>query len=371
MPKRFRQRRSLVPASTTMPARRGLGLPRRAVLRAGAAGLLGGGVVSIAHAASLPAAPPPAAFLPGDPYVETYRQKWALSCEYAATHTALRLLGLDVSEDTMRDLLGQGEDPDETFRGEIQANQNLTDYGVHARGIARLIDLLRAGGHLPGRLQASLLYDFDTIRTALAQGQPVIAWIPLDLRPSSRVAVRLSTGKIVNLVYAEHAVTLRGYDGERVFALDPHDGTTPAYEIDPFLRGMSLFDDPALALGLAPLPPTPTPFPTSEHFPETGITLDGGFYQFYRRMGGRVGLGAPLTPELYEPDVATGADKQVLYTELARMEWYPQTGTFGLGYVGQEYLGEAAAPDPTRRLGSGFGRYVAANGGLRRFGYSV
>src|SRR5688500_6352443 len=118
-----------------MPAR----LARRQVL-ALAAGATGALLRSVAARA---ATPPDTAYIPGDAYVERYQQRWALSCELAATHTALRLLGHHVPEEVMLPLLGRGEDPDETFRGEIQANQTLDNYGVHARGIARLVEHLR------------------------------------------------------------------------------------------------------------------------------------------------------------------------------------------------------------------------------------
>jgi uncharacterized protein YvpB len=345
------------------------------LMTAGAAAALGrlsGGLGSVAHADTAgAAAAPDSAFLPADPQTETYRQKWALSCEYAATHTALRLLGFDVSEDTMRPLAGSGEDPDETFRGEIQANQDLSDYGIHAKGIAKLIERLKAAGHLPDRVETQLLYNLDAVRAAVAQGKPVVVWVPLDLRPSTRVPVRLSTGKVVNLVYAEHALTVRGYDGSRVLALDPHAGASVAYDLQTFQQAMSLFDDPALAIGLKPAVPAVPAVPTSEYFAQTGVTLDGGFYRLYRQLGGRDALGLPLNQEIYEPDAATGADKMVVYSEVARLEWYARIGGFGLGFVGQEYLGPAAAPDPNRRLGGAIARFVAANGGVARFGYSL
>ena len=194
------------------------------------------------------AAPPLTAYIPGDLYVERYKQRWALSCELAALHTALHLLGHHVSEEVMRPLLGRGEDPDETFRGEIQASQTRANYGVHARGIARLMGLLRAERHVPAGLSAHLVRDLDTIRLAISLGHPVVAWLPLGLRSSSRVPTPLSNGKVVNLVYAEHAVTLRGYDGTYFYALEPYNGSTPRYEAAALWRGMSLFDDPALVI---------------------------------------------------------------------------------------------------------------------------
>ncbi|HEV2123238.1 MAG TPA: C39 family peptidase, partial [Chloroflexota bacterium] len=352
---------------------------RRTVIRASSAALAGAlaPVSSPFQRAALAitspvAAAPPTAYIGGDRYVETYKQKWALSCEYAATHTALRLMGHHVTEDVMRALLGRGEDPDETFRGEIQANQTLDDYGVHAKGIARLIELLKARGHLPADMRTRLLYDLESMRQALAAGEPVIGWLPLSLRASSRAPVRLSNGKLVNLVYSEHCVTFRGYDSSRMLTLEPYDGSTPSYEFNALWRGMSLFDDPALAVGYAPAaPPAPPPVPTSETFAESGVTLDGGFYRLYRELGGRETLGAPITPEFHESDGASESGKQVVYTEMARLEWNPTTGTFGLGFVGQDLLGEQAQPDPNRRLGGAISRYFAEQGGLQRFGYSI
>ena len=331
------------------------------------------------------AAAPPTAYIPSDVYPERYHQKWALSCEYAATHTALYLLGHVVPEDTMRAVLGSGEDPDETFRGEIQANQNLTNYGIHARGIARAIELLRAARQVPTTVTVRLLYGADDVRAAIATGHPVVAWIPLDLRDSYRVPVRLSSGKVVNLVPAEHAVTLRGYDGDSFYALDPHAGAQRRYDTAALWRGMSLFDDPALAIGPAegvlsvvdpPAPasapaPAPSPVATSEFFAETGITLEGGFYRAYLDSGARDALGLPITPELTEVDHASGRFKQALYTEAGRLEWLPDTGEFALGFAGHELLAESARPDPNRRLAGAIGQHVSAHGGIARYGYSL
>ena len=287
----------------------------------------------------------------------------------------------------MRPLLGQGEDPDETFRGEIQANQTLVNYGVHARGIVRLVELLRAERHIPADFSAHLLRDLDSIKLAISLGHPVIAWLPLGLRASSRVPTPLPSGKVVNLVYAEHTVTLRGYDGTYFYALEPYNGSAPRYEAWALWHGMTLFDDPAVVISPGPgavaLPEVAAPapmsvpvpaLPASRHFAETGVTLEGGFYHVFTEHGGRDALGLPLTPELSEMDAHSGATKQVVYTELTRLEWYPASGEFGIGFVGQDLLdlqGPPAQPDPARRLGGAIARYVEQHGGVGRFGYSL
>ena len=87
-----------------------------------------------------------------------------------------------------------------------------------------------------------------TKRAALAQRQPVIIWIPLELKPAQRHNVPLSSGKVVHLVDHEHTVPLSGYDSGRFHALDPFDGSTPTYDAASLSQGMSLFDDPLLAI---------------------------------------------------------------------------------------------------------------------------
>jgi len=98
-------RHLLAPVLPTRPPLSGRPLRRRPLL-AGLAGLTGAASASLPVGGALAATPPATAYIPGDAYVERYRQLWALSCELAATHTALRLLGHHVPEEVMRPLLG-------------------------------------------------------------------------------------------------------------------------------------------------------------------------------------------------------------------------------------------------------------------------
>lgn len=234
---------------------------RRALALSGAAPLLAacrsGSAAPVATSTATPGpqvagvqALPPAAALP-DAAAAGYKQAYPLSCEIAALHTALRLLGMDVSEATMRPLLPENEDPDVGFRGDMDANQTLDDYGVHAKGLLALVEALKAKGIVPSTVTGRVVHSVDEMHAAVAQQQPVIAWIPLQLMAAQRVAVTLSTGKVVHLVEHEHAVTLTGYDPGHVMALDPYDGSAPTYDVSAFASATALFDDPGLVVAKA------------------------------------------------------------------------------------------------------------------------
>src|SRR5687767_8121898 len=119
-------------------------------------------------------------------------------------------------------------------------------------------------------------------------------------------------------------VTLRGYDGTYFYVLDPYNGSASRYEAGALWYGMTLFDDPAVVISPGPgaivppevAAPAPMPLPAttvlvSQHFPETGVTLEGRFCRVFAEQGGRAALGLPLTPELSEMDTHSGAPKQV------------------------------------------------------------
>jgi uncharacterized protein YvpB len=192
---------------------------------------------------------PPAVQLPVDADTAAYRQQRALSCEAASLHTALRLIEIDLPEVVISESEPRSEDPDEGFRGNINANQTLDDYGIHARGVLKTMETLKAGGALPKDLRGIVLHTINDVRAAIGRRQPVIVWIPLRLMAAQRVAVTFASGKTGYVVEHEHTVTLFGYSGDQYLALDPFDGSQPSYSSEALARGMHLFDDPALAIG--------------------------------------------------------------------------------------------------------------------------
>lgn len=82
--------------------------------------------------------------------------------------------------------------------------------------------------------------------------------------------------------------------------------------------------------------------PTRYTFPETGKTMQGGFYQFWKRYGGVPIFGYPITEETIEDGVT------VQYTERARFEHRPDIGKpedwhVVLGLLGREALNRKKA----------------------------
>jgi len=160
----------------------------------------------------------------------------------------LLLLGMDVPEMAILATEPRSADPDLGFRGNVDANQDLDNYGIHAKGLLKTLEALHTGSAVPRSVQGRLLRSLDEAKAALAQRQPVIVWIPLELLAAQRHDVPLPGGKVIHIVDHEHTVTLNGYDGDRFHALDPFDGSTPTYDAAALTQRMQLFDDPLLAI---------------------------------------------------------------------------------------------------------------------------
>ena len=85
--------------------------------------------------------------------------------------------------------------------------------------------------------------------------------------------------------------------------------------------------------------------PPSQTFPETGKTLQLGFYAFWQHAGGLPILGLPITDEQTET-LSDGKPHTIQYTERARLEWWPGTDPahfdVRLGLVGSELVAAQA-----------------------------
>ncbi len=155
--------------------------------------------------------------------------------------------GMDGAEEQLQQVLGRDENPNRGFRGDYSSNRgDLVNYGAHAPAVKAMIEAFPR----PGVFAASYLVNLDDARAALVRNWLVIVWIPVQLRPSYRAPVRLSTGEVVVLVPGEHTITLHAYDGGGFYVYDPRPNMrVPNYVPgDALAAGMASFDYPALAV---------------------------------------------------------------------------------------------------------------------------
>jgi len=110
--------------------------------------------------------------------IPVYYQQKALSCEAASLKMALNYRGIGVGESTLLANLGADTtprqnniwgDPDQTFVGDVNGQQDSTGYGVHAAPIASVANQYRSAEALYGISPAS-------VARQLAQGNPVVFW---------------------------------------------------------------------------------------------------------------------------------------------------------------------------------------------------
>ncbi len=152
--------------------------------------------------------------------IKPYRQKHALSCEFAALKMALRAKNINVAE---KDLISKahfepmGGDPQRGFVGNINGRMLKTGYGIYWRPIAEI-----ANEYRPAE-------DFNnwTIRRLTSetnQGNPVIVWGYVGR--GRKVIWYTRGGKKINGVTGEHARVAIGFSGraenpQRIYLIDP------------------------------------------------------------------------------------------------------------------------------------------------------
>lgn len=170
--------------------------------------------------------------------VPFYRQQHALSCEMASLRSALKAVGVEVSEaQLLRDLPKDPTrkvyasrrsrtftwgDPDKGFVGNVNGVMPRSGYGVHATPVAEL-----ASRYASATLMRS--NDAAALTAAIDAGHPVIVWSVLGKKPS-KLTWKTPEGKTINAALYEHSLVVSGYeraeDGSlaSVVVVDPKTG---------------------------------------------------------------------------------------------------------------------------------------------------
>jgi uncharacterized protein YvpB/uncharacterized protein YoxC len=179
--------------------------------------------------------------LPPEARLEVARQKQShnLSCESSAASMVAQYHDVGLGEEAVLAALPLDPNPHLGFRGNVDGPTGGTqDYGVYA---PPLLDVLNSNGLRARPVKGGL----DGIKAAIARGNPVIAWVTYDCRPSTPEVTTID-GETVTLVPWQHVVVVTGYNEQGVWANDPWDGKVDYYPAADFRRALSYFGDMAI-----------------------------------------------------------------------------------------------------------------------------
>ncbi|NMB90446.1 MAG: hypothetical protein GYA17_18955, partial [Chloroflexi bacterium] len=146
-----------------------------------------------------------------------YPQYYSLDCEARSAVDLASYFGLAIDELDFLDRMPLSSDPDEGFvgsfydpRGQVPPNS----YGVHAAPVA---NLLREYGL---NTAAAKGMSYDTIRSEIASGRPVMVWVINNTLSGYPVSYTAPNGNTTTVAAYEHTVLAIGYDPYYVTLLD-------------------------------------------------------------------------------------------------------------------------------------------------------
>jgi uncharacterized protein YvpB len=171
--------------------------------------------------------------------VERQKQSRNLSCESSAASMVAQYHGTDLAEADALAALPLNDNPHLGFRGDVDGpTGGIQDYGVYAGPV---VDLLNAQGLRSWPIAGAA----DSIRAAIARGNPVIAWVTYDCTISTPTIANID-GAEVTLVPNQHVVVVTGYNSDGVWANDPWDGGEDFYTYADLERCMGYFGGMAI-----------------------------------------------------------------------------------------------------------------------------
>jgi uncharacterized protein YvpB len=188
--------------------------------------------------------------------LETYKQKYSASCEYASLHVAMSYYGVGISEDSIAEAIGSDlsirqdnpdgsitwGNPQKTYIGDINTNQIY--YGGYGIYNEPLYIFLKENGFASSLSQTN--WKPEQIYNAIKLGYPVVVWISNDFStqtPKTWFATDGTTHKWIN---KEHAVVLSGVDENRVYFMDVGNGRARDIDKESFERGFANLDNMAI-----------------------------------------------------------------------------------------------------------------------------
>ena len=212
--------------------------------------------------------PPEEAYVSG---LVGYAQSHTLSCESRAAVDWAAFFGVYLTENQFLYALPSSDNPELGFVGNADGYWGSIppyDYGVHAQPVAGLLNDFG----LPALARKNLTW--ETLQWEIASGHPVIVWVIGPLWDGNPIKYQTKAGDTVTVAHYEHAMILRGYDGNIVYLLDPSTGSTRTFSLSSFLSSWSVLENQAVIYKKPD--PTPTPTPTIIPTAITQLTVQRG-----------------------------------------------------------------------------------------------
>jgi uncharacterized protein YvpB len=175
--------------------------------------------------------------------VPSLKQKYSLSCEYAAAAAVTLFWGEEVvSQDHFIREVPNHPNPHRGFRGDINGPHGGTsDYGIYAEP---LVPVLESHGY-----DATVFYGgASRLRAEIDEGHPIVVWITSGKDSTREGFYETYRGERFKLVPYEHTVVVYGYDAGGVYVMDVGTGGKYYTEWESFLRRWSYFDQMALLI---------------------------------------------------------------------------------------------------------------------------
>lgn len=183
----------------------------------------------------------------------TYHQfpNYPNGCESVALHLLLKYNGVDVSVESIVEVLKKGDrpfrengklyggDPEVEFVGDPRST---TGYGVYEKPIIDVAEKFKSGiKNITGSNLSDVL---KIVRT----GKPVQVWVSINLRNTYVCSTwtATSTGRTVNWLCGLHSLVVIGYTYDEIVTSDPYTGKIEYYDRTQFEKMYNTYGKRAL-----------------------------------------------------------------------------------------------------------------------------
>jgi uncharacterized protein YvpB len=172
-----------------------------------------------------------------------YAQQHTLTCEARSAADLAGFWGITITEDQMFDKFPKSENPEVGFVGnpdDYWGNIPPYSYGIHATPVAKVLRKLGLAAKKGRNLE------WDTLRSEIAAGHPVIVWIVGQMWAGEPVLYTTSDGSQTLTARFEHTMVLTGYTASQVQVLDSYSGFSLTYSLASFLQSWKVLGNQAV-----------------------------------------------------------------------------------------------------------------------------